>query len=116
MLTLTLPYPPSVNRYWRHYQGRVLISKEGREYRKKVQQYCLITKKQKPFTGFLKVKVQMWPPDRRRRDVDNIEKGLFDSLCKAGVYEDDYQIEDFHIIRSREPSPPGFVIVEICES
>ena len=33
------------------------------------------------------------PPDRRRRDLDNLYKCLFDALGHAGVYEDDSQID-----------------------
>ena len=32
-IRLELPYPPSVNTYWRSVAGRVLISKAGRMYR-----------------------------------------------------------------------------------
>ena len=34
MIELTLPWPPSVNRYWRTFQGRMIISADGRAYRK----------------------------------------------------------------------------------
>jgi len=38
---LCLPYPPSVNHYWRHTrQGRHYISKAGREFRQKVLNIC----------------------------------------------------------------------------
>lgn len=30
---LTLPWPPSVNRYWRAVNGRNILSAEGRAYR-----------------------------------------------------------------------------------
>ena len=33
VMRLVLPLPPSSNRYWRSVNGRVLVSKEGREYR-----------------------------------------------------------------------------------
>jgi len=33
---LVLPWPPSANRYWRHVGPRVLISREGRIYRRNV--------------------------------------------------------------------------------
>jgi hypothetical protein len=39
LIALVLPFPPSVNRYWRvSPRGRgVLLSKEGREYRRRVR-------------------------------------------------------------------------------
>ena len=36
-LHFDLPYPPSVNHYWRQFRGRMVISKEGRTFRKNVQ-------------------------------------------------------------------------------
>ena len=32
-LHLTMPEPPSANRYWRHVGTKVLLAKEAREYR-----------------------------------------------------------------------------------
>ena len=31
-----LPYPPSVNRYWRSVKGRAILSSEARAYRREV--------------------------------------------------------------------------------
>jgi crossover junction endodeoxyribonuclease RusA len=47
----------------------------------------------------LKVKVYLYPPDRRKRDIDNNMKSLLDAMEHAGVYENDSQIDDLHIIR-----------------
>ena len=37
----TLPYPPSINGYWRNFKGRQIISKRGREYVKLVAEKML---------------------------------------------------------------------------
>ena len=34
---MVLPYPPSINSYYRTFRGRMLISAKGREYRKVVE-------------------------------------------------------------------------------
>ena len=31
--TIVLPWPPSVNAYWRTVQGRTMVSKKGRIYK-----------------------------------------------------------------------------------
>jgi hypothetical protein len=31
------------------------------------------------------VEILLYPPDNRRRDIDNYTKGLFDALTHAGV-------------------------------
>ena len=32
-ITLDLPWPPTANRYWRNVNGRMVLSRAGREYR-----------------------------------------------------------------------------------
>ena len=114
MIQLELPWPPSVNSYWRTFQGRMIISKSGREYRKAVQALLMPLGQaiRQHATDRLAVLLQAYPPDRRRRDLDNIGKALLDALAAAGVYEDDSQIDDFHVIRRRVVSG-GKVLVAI---
>ena len=52
------------------------------------------------------------PPDKRRRDLDNILKALLDSLVHAGVLIDDEIIDELHIIRL-PPAAPGTVFITI---
>jgi len=66
------------------------------------------------FEGRLAVQVEVQPPDRRRRDIDNLGKSLFDSLQHAGVYLDDSQIDDLRIVRL-PPTTGGIVTVKIRE-
>ncbi len=103
MIRLTLPYPPSVNHYWRHVGNRVLISKEGRKYRAAVSS-LLNRKNVETLTGDLIVDIVVYPPDRRRRDVDNCLKAMLDSMQWGGAYEDDSQIVRL-TIEKREPAP-----------
>ena len=67
---LRLPWPPSVNRYWRHpsrgpLAGRHLISAEGREYRDEVQLLVLQQRAVHGLEGELRLTVLAHPPDRR---------------------------------------------------
>lgn len=39
------------------------------------------------------VEITLFPPDARRRDIDNYNKALFDALTHAGVWEDDSQVK-----------------------
>ena len=97
MIELELPFPPSVNTYWRTFQGRMLISKKGREYRKAVADQVLIQKGAKHYQGKVKVTIEAWRPDERRRDLDNLLKAPLDALTHAGVYMDDQLIVDLRI-------------------
>lgn len=115
-MTITLPWPPSVNRYWRHVGRRVLISRSGREYRRAVCGLLAGTggPRKPPADGRIALAMDAFPPDRRRRDLDNLPKAVLDSLAHVGVYEDDSQI-DLLIVRRRDVVRGGAVDVEVTE-
>ena len=96
-ITLTMPWPPSVNRYWRTFQGRMIISAEGRSYRKAVADQVLIQRGAKHYAGKLRVQIEAFRPDNRRRDLDNLLKAVLDGCTHAGVWEDDSNIVDLRI-------------------
>lgn len=110
---ITLPWPPSVNHYWRTWQGRMLISREGRAYREEV---CALL----AGGGFRKLPpgvriglcMDAFPPDRRRRDLDNLQKGVLDALGHAGLYADDSQI-DLLVTRRCLLAPGGRLHVRV---
>lgn len=98
MSRITLPWPPSVNRYWRTFRGRMLISADGRTYRQAAVGAALAG--DRFGTAKVRVSIDAWLPDNRRRDVDNLLKAPLDALCHAGVYDDDSQIVELSIRRA----------------
>lgn len=88
---LTLPFPPSTNTYYRNLEGRTVISKKGRQYRADVYAVPDVHRARLG-AARLSVVVDLYPPDKRRRDVDNYNKGLLDALTAAGVWDDDSQV------------------------
>jgi crossover junction endodeoxyribonuclease RusA len=113
---LTLPWPPSTNTYWRHAGSRVLISAAGRKYRDKVNAWVREQFGVRPprLAGRLAITVEAYPPDKRRRDLDNLWKALLDAMQHAGVYLDDSQADRLTIAR-RETTAPGRVEVVVGE-
>lgn len=97
--TIELPWPPSVNHYWRTWKGRTLISREGRDYRQVVLRLLLVHKAPKFGQQRIRLDIEACPPDRHRRDLSNTLKATEDALEAAGVYEDDEQIDDLRIRR-----------------
>lgn len=111
MIELELPYPPSVNRYWRHNRGRTHLSKEGRDYQKAVE-VCARAQTISEITENVELTINVNPPDRRRRDCDNILKGVLDGLQKGGVLRDDSQVKKL-TVEMHEPVRGGRCHVSI---
>ncbi len=99
-MTLVLPFPPSVNTYWRApnkgpLAGRHLVSADGRKFQSAACAAIIeqLRRLPKPSTEQAAVEITLYPPDARRRDLDNYNKALFDALTHAGVWEDDSQVK-----------------------
>jgi len=114
-MDLVLPYPPSINHYWRRVGPRTLISREGRAFRRDV---CALLggggPRKPPADGRIALAMDAFPPDRRRRDLDNLQKPVLDALEHAGVYEDDSQI-DLLVTRRRPVVKPGRIEIRLDE-
>jgi len=109
MIVLDLPWPPSVNTYWRSpntgkLAGRTLISEKGRSYRRAVIDTIMAAGIPKAAAGRLDVTLTAFPPDRRRRDLDNLPKSILDALTHAKVIEDDSLID--RLLIERGPTHP----------
>jgi len=111
-LELELPYPPSLNDYWRHVGAKTLISREGRKYRERI---AGAVRGLPRLNGRLTLIMDVYPPDRRRRDLDNLFKSLLDSLQKANVYQDDNQIKHIEADMREPMEPDGMVYVRLIE-
>ena len=113
MLVLNLPYPPSINTYWRAHGKRRFISKEGMLFREKVAEYLQEYKVPHLGTKRLRMEVTLYPRDRRIQDIDNRIKALWDAL-EGWVYEDDAQI-DILLVQRGEIRKGGGCLVMIEE-
>lgn len=109
-MSLVLPWPPSVNHYWRRVGARTLLSRGGRLYKEAVAAVAL-SERVRPLAGRLSVAVELYPPDRRRRDIDNSLKAILDAL-KGHAFDDDSQIDRLSVER-RGVIAGGYVLVEI---
>lgn len=47
----------------------------------------------------VKIRIECHMPDRRRRDLDNLQKAAFDALTKAGFWLDDAQVVDYRVVK-----------------
>ncbi|MFG0802648.1 RusA family crossover junction endodeoxyribonuclease [Leclercia sp. GLN_9] len=111
-MKLILPFPPSVNTYWRApnsgpLKGRHLISAKGRAYQSAACAAIIeqLRRLPKPSAAAAAVEIVLYPPDARRRDIDNYNKALFDALTHAGIWEDDCQVK--RMLVEWGPQVPG---------
>jgi crossover junction endodeoxyribonuclease RusA len=108
-MIVTLPVPPSANRYWRVFRGRAVVSQEARQY--------------KGFAGLFYRNAGGTLHDgpvcltmtvyraRKAGDLDNFEKVLLDAL-RGLAYIDDAQVVEIHAYRRDDKDNPR-VEVEI---
>ena len=87
------------------------INKRGKSYRTCVR---YILKDETPLEGKLKLHIDVFPPDKRKRDLDNINKCLIDSLQYGGVIKDDFDIDSLSMKRC-EVIKGGKVIIKLEE-
>ncbi len=96
-INLILPYPPTANDIHGRTIGAFYVKEHIKEYKQKVK---IIVQKQfgkenlPLFKNYIFVKLVAYVPDRRIRDLDNIEKVLWDSLKLAKIYKDDSLIRE----------------------
>lgn len=84
-----LPWPPSVNKYWRRTRSGVYLSRDAKLFRKSVEAEVVLQAIPR-FTHPVVAALEMRPP--RKSDNDNFEKALWDALQHSGVLVDDCQV------------------------
>ncbi len=113
MVILELPWPPSVNHYWRRCGNSYFVSAEGKQFRDTTFYQTLRLRGHFSSHKRLQISIDAYPPDKRRRDLDNLLKSILDSLQYAEVYVDDNQIDA--ILIRRMPSRESKIVVTIQE-
>ncbi len=115
-MRIELDFPPSLNTmYPSSRNGGRHLSKRGKAF--KDNAYGMILEQHgifKPFTGPIKVTIEVVPPDKRKRDLDNLIKPTLDALVNANVMMDDSQIKAIYATML-EPSKPGSCVVIVEE-
>lgn len=112
-MILLLPYPPTINHYYGVRGKARFIKPAGLEFRRLVAEK-VAQKSHSMILGNVTIQIQICPPDKRKRDIDNVLKALLDSLTKAGVWKDDSQIVDLRIVKY-DPLEGGGTVVNIID-
>lgn len=113
---LDLPFPPvSGNHGVRHAGGSHYLNPKTGAYRAAVAaEVAALGLHRLRLTGPLRMHLVIHPPDRRRRDLDNLMKQLGDALVAAGVLADDsmgvIQAGGWEVMA---PESPGMISVRL---
>lgn len=110
---IELPWPPSGNhQHGRSKTGKTYLTERAKSYRSDVG---WLAKKIDTFgTRKIGIDIEVYPPDSRARDLDNLCKSVNDALMHAGVFKDDSQIDDLRI-RRIQVRKGGVLLVRIFE-
>lgn len=109
-MTHRYPLPPSANRYWRYYRGRMVVSDEAAAYKRTVAMLARcdgVTK----LTGPVCVTVAVYRA-RKSGDLDNRLKVLLDAL-QGVFYGNDSQVRELHASLHDDRHDPR-VEVSVC--
>lgn len=100
-MTITIPFPPTTGNH-QHVtlrNGRRMLRKDIIAWRDEVS-YLVSQMKIRFLTlAPLSMHVDVWMPDNRKRDLDNIAKVVSDALEEAGMILDDSSVHDLHLIK-----------------
>lgn len=88
MIEIQLPYPPSANRLWRRSGTHIHKSAQYTKWLREAG-WQAISQKPGGIKGPYALQIQAVRPDKRKRDLGNLLKGIEDLLVSIGVIEDD---------------------------
>ena len=103
-MTLTIPGNPLPKKRPRFVRGRV-YSPSSKEEKRVAQHLSAQMGVRKPLTGRLSVTMTFYRKDRRRVDLDNLEKLAADS-ANGVLWEDDSQIVEMISRKDYDPKQP----------
>lgn len=83
----------------------VYMTKAGKDLKESYQWQLKSQYKKKPLTGDIDMRVELFFGDERKRDIDNFNKILLDSMSGI-IFEDDSQIQSLLIIKNKDKKNP----------
>lgn len=114
---IELPYPHSVN----HIYGYVALgrnklkkylTKEYKKYREQVAR-AIVDSGLPQITGAIALRIYIYTPDRKKRDLDNVNKALFDSCTEGKLWDDDSFVVYSESFKYYDPDKQGRVVLKI---
>lgn len=92
-------FPPTINSYYTKTRNGVFIGKVGNAYTADTIENIIACVGPMTIDTQVSMTVVLYPPDKRKRDVDNYMKPLLDSITKSGLWTDDSLVDQLLIYR-----------------
>lgn len=86
------------------------MSADGKALKEDYQWQLKSQYKKKPLTGDIDMRVELFFGDERKRDIDNYNKILLDSMSGI-IFIDDSQIQSLLIIKNKDKKNPRIEII-----
>lgn len=113
-ITLRLPLPPSINQQYATVNGRRVLSKASREYKRRVIRQIERLEHAGAISsaflaqareGYLALFLDFYFQTPLRRDLDGGLKIAQDAICR-GLGMDDRRVVDIHLVKRIDPQHP----------
>ena len=103
-----LPWPPSINMAYRAVNNRVIRSEKGRKFQDRCSEILKEEKEIYPDEDLFFM-IELFPPSRRKYDVDNYGKVVIDTIP---WFADDSQITALVILKGeKDEEKEGYCVV-----
>ena len=96
-------WPVSANHSWGRQGKKTFLSHETIAFRNEIEAELYVASYQNkfrgPYPGRVSLFLAFYGPDKRRRDIANLEKQICDAFTQSGVWIDDSQIDKLTLVR-----------------
>ena len=97
-IDVEVDWPPSANNNWMIRRGRFVKTNEAACYKRLIGNLSYTWEKI-TFLKDIEVSIKAYPPDNRKRDIDNLLKITLVALQETHLFENDEQIRKITIER-----------------
>jgi crossover junction endodeoxyribonuclease RusA len=101
MISMSLPYPISVNAMYRNAPGKGRVKTERYKTWVQAAGWSIRAARPKRLEGAFILEMNLYTADQRRRDVDNCVKPILDLLVEHQLIEDDSKCVELHVRKVR---------------
>ena len=115
MISMTLPYPISVNAMYANVPGKGRVKTERYKTWLNSAGWSLRAARPERVSGPYKLEIVLHVADARRRDLDNTVKPVLDLLVTHGLVDDDTHCMELHVRKQASATAYAEVVVRAAK-